>query len=111
MNSTIFEGHTNHRQGAPYVAPKDQHYSGTSIEVLQFLKGREWDQLTLAYVHGLNPTWIRVVSGGTQMDAQRGRVTVYINKTGHIRKIEQEIEVLLPKGVNHGHHLDTIIGR
>jgi len=74
----------------------------TSIEVLSFLKGRKWDEVALGYVHALRPSSIRVTEGLCTMDARSWRVTVYIYPDKQIKKIEQEVEVSLPEGVNCG---------
>lgn len=79
------------RQGAEYVAPDRRGFC--SIDVLSFLIGRKWDQLALNFVHALRPSWVRVICGEEQTDAQPWRVTVHVDRGGVIERIEQEVEV------------------
>ena len=73
-----------------------------SLEVLQFLKKRKWDEIALAYIHSLRPSCIRVIKGECTCDAVDWRVTVYVDSTDIIEKVEQEVEVGLPNGIAHG---------
>ena len=43
-------------------------------------------------------------------DAKLWRVTVYLTASGKIRLIDQEVEVDLPAGVDHGHALRCRLG-
>lgn len=93
----------NIRQGQEF---KPWNYRGwTSIEVLEFLKGKAWDDVALGYVHSLRPSHVRVTDGMVQLDAQVWRVTVFVTEANTIERIEQEVEVGLPDGVPHGHGL------
>ena len=76
-----------------------------SIDVLEFLKGKPWDDVALGYVHALRPSHIRVTTGMVQLDAQVWRVTVFVTEEGIIKGISQEAEVGLPDEVPHGHGL------
>lgn len=67
--------------------------SWTSIEVLPFLKGREWDQVALNFVHSLRPSSIRVTDGWMTLDSRSWRVTVVVDDNNIIQSIEQEVEV------------------
>ena len=87
-----------------YDSPKRLGY--TVISVLDFLKGRPWDEIALGYVHSLRPSSIRVTPGECTLDANLWRVTVYVNKNDTIRNIEQEVEVGLPESIEHGHALN-----
>lgn len=73
-----------------------------SINVLEFLNGKTWDDLALGYVHALRPSSIRVTKGGITLDARVWRVTVHINEDKTIKSIQQEVEVGLPETVAHG---------
>jgi hypothetical protein len=73
-----------------------------SLSVLEFLKGREWDEIALAYVHSLRPTAIRVTTGMMTCDGYSWRVTVIVDEENIIESIEQEVSVGLPEGVAHG---------
>lgn len=96
------------RQGKRY--PTDQWpRSYTSIKALEFLVGRAWDDIALAYVHALRPSMIRVVRAEETTDAQPWRVTVYVDEKDIITGIRQEVEVWLPQGVEDGHALSTRI--
>jgi hypothetical protein len=93
------------KQGYSYL-PESEDFGYTSIKVLPFLVGRLWDNVALAYVHALRPSYIRVIEGAETLDAMTWRVTVRLNDDNKIREIEQEVEVWLPDGVEHGHALD-----
>ena len=80
------------------------------VDVLPFLRKRPWDELALAFVSCLEPTMIRVTTGTIKLDARSGRVTVYVDEKNIIQKIERECTVWLPEGVEHGYHLEQLIG-
>ena len=73
-----------------------------SIEPLPFLYEHKWDDIALAWVHGLRPSRIRVTNGWEQTDSRPWRVTVTVDDAGIIKEIRQEIQVGLPEGVNGG---------
>ena len=73
-----------------------------SLDVLPFLVGRKWDTVSLAYVHSLRPSSLRVVTDGIQLDARPWRVTVWIDENDFIKKIQQEVKVGLPDECNSG---------
>ena len=79
--------------------------SSMTIEVLELLRGKPWDDLALALVHGLRPSAIRVSKGATTLDSWTWRVTVIVDKDNIIESISQEVEVGLPEGVAHGQAL------
>lgn len=78
----------------PYDRP--QRYSWISIPVLPFLIGRPWDEHALAFVHALRPSYIRVTTGEETCDVRVWRVTITVDDSEIIQKIEQEVEVGLP---------------
>jgi hypothetical protein len=82
-----------------------------SVPVLPNLTGHPWDEITLAYVQGLRPSMVRVVRGEETTDAWLWRVTVYLDDRQLIRSIEQEVEVGLPPGVEHGAALASKLKR
>jgi len=84
---------------------RPDHIGYASIEVLEFLKGRKWDQLALNWVHSVRPSCIRVTDCGVTCDAWGWRVTVYVDKDKTIKKITQEVEVGLTGGYENGHDL------
>lgn len=88
---------------------KQCNSSSTSIGVLPELVGKPWNDVTLAYVLALNPTSIRVGTGGT-MDARVGRVSVRLyDNSGMISSVEQEVHVCLPDGISNGHTLEMAL--
>jgi hypothetical protein len=93
--------------GFPYDARKAGRYGFTSIKMLEFLNGRPWDDIALAYVHALRPDSIRVVRGEEKMNAHTWRVTVYVDADDKITGIRQEVEVWLPDGVENGFDLGS----
>lgn len=103
-----YRGKADFRQGSDYV-PFTRR-SSTTIQPLQFLHGKPWDDVALGYVHGLRPSRVRVVDGGIQLDAQEWRVTVWLKEDSKtIESIDQEVQVGLPEGVRHGADLDSRI--
>ena len=96
---------TNHVKS--YVKPI--HMGFSDVPVLEFLKGRKWDKIALAYVHSLRPSGIRVITNWMTADAYSWRVTVVVDSDDIIQKISQEVEVGLPDGVNHGHGLSVAL--
>lgn len=74
----------------------------TSIDVLLFLIGKQWDDVALAYVHALRPSSIRVTTGMETLDSSTWRVTVVVDDNDLIKSIQQEVEVGLPENVAHG---------
>lgn len=79
------------------------NYGHTSIEVLQFLYGKPWDDVALGFAHAVRPTRIRVIEDGcTQLDSQTWRLTVYLDENKLIKRISQEVQVGLPEGCEHG---------
>lgn len=92
--------------GAKYVLPDAEGY--TVIDVLQFLNGRPWDEIALAYVHALRPSKIRVNNLDCwKLDATNWRVSVLLEPDDRtIKRITQEVAVGLPEGIDHGHALE-----
>lgn len=90
-----------------------------TVEVLHELKGKPFDDVALGFIVGLRPSCVRVVRDWQTDDSRLWRVTVFVgpiptiedlrnhvvSESNLIRKIEQEIEVALPEGVQHGHAL------
>jgi hypothetical protein len=91
------------RQGRDFYPMPSIGYQ--SIECLRFLYGRPWNDLALGFVQGLRPSRLRVCTDGIQLDMQPWRVTVMVNGRGLIESIEQEVQVGLPDGVQHGQDL------
>jgi hypothetical protein len=73
-----------------------------SIKVLEFLKGKPWNDVALGFVHSLRPTSIRVTDGTIKLDARPWRVTVTVDEKDIIQEITQEVVVGLPDKVAHG---------
>lgn len=93
------------KQGKEYK-PESECFGWASIKVLNFLVGRPWDAVALAFVHALRPSYVRVIECAETLDSMTWRVTVRLNENKTIREIEQEVEVWLPDGVVHGHALE-----
>lgn len=77
----------------------------TVLPILEFLKGKPWDEVALACVSAFHPSAIRVTRGECTLDAYEQRVTVYLDEDDKIESIEQEVTVSLPDGIIHGHAL------
>lgn len=52
----------------PYEKPKS--YGWLSVDVLPFLIGKKWDEVALAYVRSLRPSYIRVTKGEQTCDGR-----------------------------------------
>ena len=66
----------------------------TSIPVLEFLKGKPWNNMALNFVSALRPSGIRVTRDEITSDAVSWRVTVYLEDDDRtIQRIEQEVSV------------------
>lgn len=84
-----------HGQGVRYEPPTGSR-CWASVEVLPLLKGRPWNNLALAAVHALRPSYVRVrgPNEGATCDCITWRVTVLLEQDDRtIRKITQEVEV------------------
>ena len=84
----------------------------TVIRCLPELEGKPWSELAAAFLRALRPSAVRVVlpGEGVKTDAIVWRVTVYLTDRCTIERIEQEVEVDLPDGVQHGHDLSVQAG-
>lgn len=98
-----------HSAHAVKYEPVSPSYSFTSMEVCEFLKGKKWDEVALAFVGALDPEYIRVTRGECTCDARSGRVTVFVDKEDIITSIEMEVIVHLPNGVQNGHALNLAL--
>jgi len=98
---------TKHR--VAYEEPDCVGY--TEIDVLPFLIGRKWDEISLAYVHALQPSCVRVSEGEQTLDSVTWRVNVVINnKTDRIiEEITQEVEVAICSPIQDGHSLNVAL--
>ncbi len=74
----------------------------SSIDVLQFLWGKPWNEIALGYVHSLRPSAVYVSTGMFTCDTCTWRVKVLIDKDNIIENISQEVEVGLPDGIHYG---------
>jgi hypothetical protein len=85
-------------------------YGFSVIEVLPEIVGKPWNEITQAYLRALRPSSVRMVVDGEAItsDAKLWRVTVFLEAMSAprlVRHVEQEVEVDLPPGVDHGHAL------
>lgn len=92
-----------------YFIPSKIGY--TNIKVLEFLYGRELDDIAYAYIHGLRPASVRICRNGRNCDCQRWRVNVEVDENNKIISIDQEIEVALPKEIDNGHLLNIALNK
>lgn len=89
---------------------KDGAWSYTTIKVLEFLVGRQYDEIAKAYIRALRPSAVRVTDGGVKCDSKTWRVTVILDReTKAIWEISQEVEVDLPDGIDNGWELDCAL--
>lgn len=91
--------------GTPYNKDGARGCGYLCLPVLQDLWGRKLDEVVMAYVHSLRPSVVRITDAGIKLDCRLWRVTIWVEKVKRsrfVRRIEQEVEVLLPQGVAHG---------
>jgi len=87
---------------------KSNHRGYADIEVLEFLKGREYDEVAQSYISGLRPSKIRISENGfVTLDSCPWRVTVMMDQGNSdlIWKITQEVEVSLFGDIQNGYDL------
>lgn len=77
----------------------------TVIEVLQFLWEQPMNDIAMAYISALKPTYLVINGGEIACDARSGRVHVAVDKDGKIKKIRQEVSIMLPPDIEHGYDL------
>ncbi len=84
-----------------------KRYGFSCVRVLPDLVGKPWNEVTSACTRSLRPSRVRVVIGDSPVtsDAVLWRVTVYLDSLMMVRRIEQEVEVDLPDGVENGFDL------
>ena len=71
----------------------------TTIEVLDLLVGRPWDERAQSFLRSLRPSSVRVhPMDELKSDARPWRVTVMLDGEGLVRRVEQEVEVGLARG-------------
>ena len=81
----------------------------SQIRVLQFLNGSRWDKYAYAYVHGLRPSQVTVITYDCPVvNNHPDRVTVHLRNDDLIDYISMEIAVLLPVNMGHGDNLDQV---
>ena len=109
LRAERYRGRTNGCDGDHYEQPAAICWG--DIRVLEFLKGRPWDDLALGFVHALRPSKIRVLEHNDcqQCDARIWRVTVYLNEAGLIDYIEQEVELGATDKHRNGHEMEGAI--
>lgn len=97
------------KYGFPYWEC-DVKYGFDVIPVLEFLNGREYNQLAENYFEALRPSQIEVVSTSSccTADMDLWRVRVYLDN-GIIDHIEQEVKVGLEGGYNSGWDLKSAL--
>lgn len=104
--STVEADRLREGNGAPM--PAYPHGSFMVQQVCSELIGQPWDDLSVAFLSGVNPSGVRVIpyDGLVKSDARSGRVTVHLRKDGiTIDSVEQEVSVGLPSWVENGHDL------
>lgn len=84
-------------QGKKYELPAGQGYGFTSLPVLPWLWGRELNNLTMAYVHSLRPSSVRIAHSEVTTDSRCWRVTILVapDAAGRciVQEIAQEVEI------------------
>lgn len=74
------------------IALSPAHKQSKPLKVVQLnrafplgLIGRPWDEVALAVLSTLKPSWIRVTECETKTDWRPGRITVYVDKNNVIQ--------------------------
>ena len=69
---------------------KSNHRSYTNIIVLEFLKGKKYDEVAQSYISGLRPSVIRISEDGmVTLDSCPWRVTVIMEENNPALKEER----------------------
>jgi hypothetical protein len=104
MNPSDFD-----RQSKPF--PGFSEISHLIIEPLRQLHGRAFSQAALGVIQGLRPSRLRVIrpGQGAHLDACAWRVTVHLRDGSVIDRIEQEVIVGLPEGIENGDELERVV--
>lgn len=65
----------------------------TIIPVLEFLNGRPWNNMAFNILKAVRPSCIEIINLGDceTLDCMNWRVRVYLNKSGSISNITQEV--------------------
>ena len=82
------------------------------LGVLKFLEGKEWNEVVMAFVQSLRPSYVQVIEFGQPVytDARPWRVTVYLAAGNSlVSRITQEVIVGLPRGIDNGHALELTL--
>jgi hypothetical protein len=78
------------------IPKKETSFCSTSIEVLPELIGLEWNEVTMCYVLGLNPSAVRVSYDMVTLDSCANRITVMLDENDKITSITMEIYMPAP---------------
>lgn len=78
-------------QGHPFGMPSTRGY--LSIDVLQFLWKQPLNDLVLAYVAGLHPSYLRISKGEVTCDSLNDRVTIIVDDHDVVQSITQSVTV------------------
>lgn len=94
-----------HSQGVKYQSEAKKAF--ITLPVCKYLEGAVWNDIALAAVSTLRPSFIRVIDKTESVtdDARLWRVTVCLNDDETISSIEQEVIADVPQSVPHGHAL------
>jgi hypothetical protein len=82
------------------------------MEPLGVLVGRPWDGVAMGMLQSLRPSRVEIVKAGqgTKLDTCLWRVRVYLEEDNQtIERIEQEVQVGLPEGIENGHDLKELL--
>lgn len=86
----------------------------SSIPILEFLIGRKYDSVVLAYVSAFRPSVIRVTLGMVKLDWHANRVTIDVVKKGRsffVTAIHMEVAMALPSAISHSDALRLALDR
>lgn len=83
--------------------------SYTTISILEFLNGKLWDEVALAYVLAMKPSVLRVTTDAVSLDGDTNRITIFVNEDNTIRQIRKEICIYLPNGIANGYEMEMRI--
>lgn len=83
-----------------------QRYGWQTVPVFGWLWGEPYNEVARGFIHSLRPSSVRLARSSITCDSQIWRVTVWLDENDLIKRIEQEVEVELPLGIENGHELE-----
>lgn len=90
-----------------YGVPLNQGHQ--TIDVLPFLVGLPWNNITEAWLYAVRPSKMRVTYGEVHTDSCLWRVTITLNRDDTIAMIQQEVQIGLANKAPHGMAMEQML--